>query len=120
MTRYKIVAVGVLTLASFSPISANADYLPKSIAAYGPEDCAPVVEQKMDQLGIIKDNVSNIDYIKQYYSDSEAGEEYEFEAWASFKNCKGNFVINMNKSCQISRDYTLGNCELGELTKPKS
>ncbi len=111
MTKPARVVVGAALLAVAVTGTAKADYLQKSITAYKPEDCKPVVEQVIDDRGIDRDNITKIEYLTYYISDSEAGEDYHFQAWMNFKNCKGNFVVDMNRACQIDKAYSMGNCD---------
>ncbi|TNE38236.1 MAG: hypothetical protein EP348_05200 [Alphaproteobacteria bacterium] len=96
-----------------------ADYLQKSIAAYDAKDCAPVVEQELDKEKIDRDKISKIDYIKDVISDSESGEEYNYQGWVSFKGCGGNYVVNMNRYCQIKTTFATGSCKIENLRKIK-
>jgi hypothetical protein len=112
--------LGLLLIVPFVSTCAESGYLPGSIAAYDAIDCAPVVEQEVTKLSIDRENISKIEYLKTAVSEGEIGERYDFEAWMSFRNCKGNFVIKMNRSCQISTVYPRGECQLNKITKTKS
>ncbi|PHQ71348.1 MAG: hypothetical protein COB93_03380 [Sneathiella sp.] len=119
----KLLYISVAIAAPFALLASCAedkDYLQSGISAYEPEDCAPVVEQHLDRLAFKKEGISKIEYLTSRISEGPAGEEYNYEAWLSFKNCTGNYAIVMNRFCQISNSYTTGNCELGSLTEPKS
>lgn len=35
-----------------------------------------------------------------------------YEGWVSFRNCKGNLVVETNRSCHILQSYTRGNCQV--------
>lgn len=99
---------------------ADSDYLPGSIAAYDAEDCAPVVEQEIDKLSIDRSNMTKIEYLKVRAVMGEIGEQYDYEGWLSFKNCKGNFVVKMNRNCQIQSVYPRSECQLDKIVKGSS
>ena len=114
----KLAICGV-TFFAVSSCTGDKDYLPASIAAYGPEDCKPVVEQAIDRAKISRSNISKIEYLTYYISESEAGEEYNYQGWLSFNNCKGNYVVDMNKLCQIETTYPRGNCRIEDIIAQK-
>ncbi|MEH6524583.1 MAG: hypothetical protein V7723_00810 [Sneathiella sp.] len=99
---------------------ADSDYLPGSIAAYDAEDCAPVVEQEIDRLSIDRTNMTKIEYLKVNIVMGEIGEQYDYEGWLSFKNCKGNYVVKMNRNCQIQSVYPRNECQLDKIVKNSS
>ena len=113
-----IVTCGV-ALFAIASCTSNNEYLQKSIAAFGPKDCKPVVEQQIDRLNIERSKISKIEYLTYYISESDAGEEYNYQGWLSFNSCKGNFVVDMNKSCQIERTYLMGNCRMEDIDAQK-
>ncbi|MFC4272168.1 hypothetical protein GQF03_14575 [Sneathiella chungangensis] len=115
---YKLAICGTIFFAASSCFG-NPDYLPSRIAAYGPEDCKPVVEQEIDRLHIDRQKITKIDYITFYISDSESGNEYNYQGWINFNNCTGNYVVNMNKSCQILSEYPMGSCRLEDVLAKK-
>ena len=115
MTKFAKLAFCSMAFITISSCGGNPEYLQKSIAAYGPEDCKPVVENEIDRLKIDRSNITKVDYLKEYISESESGEEYKYQGWMHFKNCKGNFVINMNRFCQIQTTFSTGDCQLDKL-----
>ncbi|USG61823.1 hypothetical protein NBZ79_02400 [Sneathiella marina] len=120
MTQNISKFLGFLVCIPFLSGCADSDYLPGGIAAYDAEDCAPVVEQEIDRLSIDRSNITKIEYIKSYISMGEIGELYDYEGWLSFKNCKGNYVVKMNRSCQIQAIYPRNECQLDKIVKNSS
>lgn len=120
MTKKNLKLLGMMVCISILSSCGNSDYLPSSIAAYDAEDCAPVVEQEIDRLSIDRSNLTKIEYIKVHISTGRIGRQYDFEGWLSFKNCKGNFVIKMNRSCQIRSAYPRTECQLDKIVKASS
>jgi hypothetical protein len=104
----------------FLSACAESDYLPGTIAAYDAIDCAPVVEQEITERSIDRENITKIEYLKTAVFEGEIGEQYDYEAWLSFKNCKGNFVVKMNRSCQVNTVYPRYECQLDKIVKPSS
>ena len=115
MIKFAKLAFSSLAFVALSSCGGNEDYLQKNIAAYGPEDCKPVVEKEIDNLKIDRGNITKTDYLTYYISQSETGEEYNYQSWMHFKNCKGNFVVNMNRFCQIQTTFSTGDCDLDKL-----
>ncbi|WP_340150725.1 hypothetical protein [uncultured Sneathiella sp.] len=114
----KLAICGVAFFA-VSSCAGDKDYLPANIAAYGPEDCKPVVEQAIDRADIDRSKISKIDYLTYYISESEAGEQYNYQGWLSFKDCTGNYVVDMNRYCQIQTAYPRGNCRMQDIVAQK-
>ncbi|MZR29299.1 hypothetical protein [Sneathiella litorea] len=115
MQNFRNILICGISFFALSSCAGNEDYLQQSIAAFGPEDCEPVVEQQIDRLKIDRNKISNIDYLTYHISEGDSGEEYNYQGWVSFNNCKGNFVVDMNKSCQILKTYSLGNCRMEDI-----
>lgn len=109
------LAICGFTFFAVSSCTGTEGYLPANIAAYGPEDCKPVVEQAIDKAEIDRSKISKIEYLKYYISESDAGEEYNYQGWLSFNNCKGNYVVDMNRYCQIQTTYPRGNCRMEDI-----
>ncbi len=99
------------------PVSAGS--IQSHIAAYGPEDCKPVVDQVIADKKIIESNISKIQYLTDYITMGEAGEIYNYQAWFSFKNCPGNYVVNMNSACQILTTWGTNGCQLDRIAMTK-
>ncbi len=95
---------------------ASAGSLQSHIAAYAPEDCKPVVDQVVSEKRIDKKNISKIQYLTDYVSEGENGEILNYQAWFSFKNCRGNYVVNMNKVCQIESTWGTDGCKLDRIS----
>ncbi|MDF2365701.1 hypothetical protein [Sneathiella sp.] len=115
MQNIRNLAVCGIAVFAISSCTGNEGYLQQNIAAFGPEDCEPVVEQQIDRLKIDRSKITRIDYLTYYISESESGETYNFQGWLDFNNCKGNFVVDMNRSCQIERTYPTGNCRMEDI-----
>ena len=120
MTRYISKLLGIATVVPFLSGCVDSDYLQGGIAAYDAEDCAPVVEREIDKLSIDRSKITKIDYIKSYVVQGEIGEQYDFEGWLSFDNCEGNFVIKMNRACQIQTIYPRSECQIEKISKTSS
>lgn len=119
MQNFRNIAICGVALFAIASCTSNSEYLQGSIAAFGPKDCKPVVEQQIDRLNIERNKISKIEYLTYYISESDAGEEYNYQGWLSFNSCKGNFVVDMNKSCQIERTYPTGNCRMEDIVAQK-
>jgi|19_taG_2_1085344.scaffolds.fasta_scaffold240303_1 hypothetical protein len=110
----KILICGI-TFIAVTSCSSNESNLQQGIAAFGPEDCKPVVEQQINDTNIDRNKISKIDYLTYYISESDSGEEYNYQGWISFNSCQGNFVVDMNRSCQIIKTYPMGNCRMEDI-----
>ncbi|MCF8467557.1 MAG: hypothetical protein K9G33_09170 [Sneathiella sp.] len=119
MNKFAKLAFSGLAFVAVSSCGGNEDYLQKNITANEPEDCKPVVEKEIDRLKIDRSNIEKTDYITYYISQSDTGEEYNYQGWMHFKNCSGNFVVNMNRFCQIQTTFSTGNCQLDKLIAKK-
>ena len=106
---------GLLAIGLFLSGPAYADSLQSHIAAYEPEDCAPVVDQVVAERKIIEKNILKLQYLTYYVTAGEDGEDFNYQAWFSFKNCKGNYVINMNSACQIISTWGTYDCTLDRI-----
>ncbi len=73
-------------------------------------DCKPVVEDYLERHSINQSDIKSVEYVTNYISAGEFGEEKDFEGWVSFKNCTGNLVIKMDRACYIRTDYVTGQC----------
>ncbi|MEX0583329.1 MAG: hypothetical protein WD185_06635 [Sneathiella sp.] len=113
------LAICGLAFFAVSSCTGDEDYLPKKIAAFGPEDCKPVVEQEIDRIAIDRSKISKIEYLTYHISEGEDGEEYNYQGWLSFNNCKGNYVVDMNRLCQIQAAYPRGNCKTEDILAQK-
>ncbi|WP_169543234.1 hypothetical protein [Sneathiella aquimaris] len=110
MNRYiRPLFFGYLAIANLN--LAMAASLQSEIAAYTAEDCAPVVQQHMTEVGIDPKHVEKIDYLTIHKNPGDnAGEDYEFQSWINFSSCQGNYVIMLDRSCFIQQSYFYGRC----------
>ena len=80
------------------------------VPAYGAGyACRDVVADRLAELGIESAEVSRIDYIR-IPSNRREGGVVGVEAWVSFRICRGNLVIIMDRHCRIKRTYGRGDC----------
>jgi hypothetical protein len=117
MIKISSLVFGVLVIFSTSIISSQAGSLQGSISAYEPEDCIPVVDEVVENLKIDRNLISDVQYLTDYVSMGEAGEEVNFQAWLSFATCKGNFAVNMTNVCQVLATFETGDCNLDLITQ---
>ncbi len=81
------------------------------VPAYGAgHACRDVVADRLAELGIDSAEVSGIDYIRIKSDRRGGGRVVGVEAWVSFRNCRGNLVIIMDRHCRIKRTYGRGDC----------
>ncbi len=106
-TLFGVILATALSFQAFPAISGS---IQSTIAAYEAEDCAPVVEDKLNSLSISQDQIKRINYITIQYNPSNDVEIYEYESWISFASCPGNLVIKMDNACFVNRMYARGGC----------
>ncbi|MAZ03815.1 MAG: hypothetical protein CMN56_11820 [Sneathiella sp.] len=119
MQHIQKLAICGLAFFTVSSCTVSDDYLPASIAAFEAKDCEPVVEQAIDKADIDRGKISKIEYLKHVISESDAGEEYNYQGWVNFNNCNGNYVVDMNRYCQIQTTYPRGNCKMQDIVAQK-
>ncbi len=71
--------------------------------------CRDVVADHLAELRIDSAEVLRIDYIR-IPSSRQNGGVVGIEAWVSFRTCRGNLVIIMDRHCRIKRTYGRGDC----------
>jgi hypothetical protein len=81
-----------------------------NLSVFVAQDCEPVVEDYLDRKNINRSEIKSVEYITNYISAGEFGEEKDFEGWVSFKGCTGNLVIKMDRACYIRTDYVTSQC----------
>ncbi len=97
--------------------AAQAGSIQSNISAFEAEDCKPVVEDYLDRKNIDRSQIKLIEYITIHLSGGEFGEQKDYEGWVSFKGCKGNLIIKMNRGCFIQTDYVTNQCNAQGLPK---
>lgn len=115
MKKSVCAAIGLVSLGLFAAGSVSAGSIQSHIAAYSPEDCKPVVDHVIAEKKIKEDNISKIQYLTDYVTMGETGEVFNYQAWFSFKNCPGNYVVNMNNACQILTTWSTNGCQLDRI-----
>jgi|GEM_PF-2495736 len=110
--KLKILGAAFLITSLTPVVPALSASLQSQIAAYDAEDCAPVVEQKISAQSIDPQQISKIEYITIHKNPGDDfGEEFEYEGWISFKTCKGNYVVSMDRACFIKQAYATYECD---------
>lgn len=117
MTQLKILLPATFLCAvSFSALG-QANSLVENIAAFDAKDCQPVVDQEIDRLNIDRSKISQLQYVTNDIDRRKFVGVSNYQAWLSFNNCKGNYVINMNKACQIETTWGTDECKLEDIQK---
>ena len=85
--------------------------------AYADDRCAGQIDEEISRFNLTDKTVSKIEIVEIYegHMDSAAIEYYE--GWVSFKECKGNLVIRMGRSCLFDTAYTTTECNIPGLKK---
>ncbi|MEH6545222.1 MAG: hypothetical protein V7701_02255 [Sneathiella sp.] len=75
--------------------------------------CSREFDKEIKELGIQKDQISNFSTVKIYGTgESGGGNLQRVEGWISFKDCKGNLIINLNEICTPQSNYTTNECSV--------
>ena len=115
MSQGKIFLSAIALFAFSFPAIATSGSLVENIAAFDAKDCEPVVNQEIDKLGIDRSKISQMQYVTNDVDRRKFVGISNYQAWLSFKSCKGNYVINMNKDCQIESTWGTDQCKLDDI-----
>lgn len=77
--------------------------------------CAGVVENDVKTLDLGDLEVGQVRYIVRSDGSVETGTTESLDGWVSFKNCKGNLVVLLSKSCTVRERYTTGPCRIKDI-----
>ena len=111
MSRFRTVSLCTLGLILAGPASANS--LQSTISAFEARDCAPVVDQVIEENAINRSDITKIEYLTiQINPGDDVAEEYDYEGWISFGSCKGNYVVSMDRVCFVQKAYATHECNL--------
>ncbi len=74
-------------------------------------DCAAAVQEKLRELSIPPDDVTEIRYqaVRQG-TRGGGGRVVGIEAWIKLASCRGNLVVQMRSSCKLRGHYGTGDC----------
>ena len=75
------------------------------------EYCAPVVTNRLSQLGVGSESVEEIIYANSY-SSGENAEVVAIHAWVKLRSCNGQLVVEMTTGCRIIQNYTRKECRV--------
>lgn len=110
----KIPGIFALSLGLFIMFPAAAapvyEYNPGFFESTWQIDCTSVVEKKTAELVADYAQIRKFSFLPTYGGDDEDAPVRGYEGWVSFKNCTGNLVIMMNKTCSIINVYTTNKC----------
>lgn len=102
-----------LVLMSVSPSFADPaeDYDSRFLQYPWSAECAQKIKDRVAKLVTDHGSIRKYDFVTRtggYDNSQPTG----YEVWVSFKDCKGNLVVETNASCQLTQSYTRGNCQV--------
>lgn len=106
MTKFPgALAASLLVLAFTAPAAAQT-------ATEGSQPCKATVDKQLAEWQIPADEISGISYIKKWSGAHKHGGSHVMgvNAWISLKSCRGELVVDMDKSCLKIQAYAQGDC----------
>ena len=75
--------------------------------------CSREFQREIKELGILKERIVNFSTVNIYSTgESGGGNLQRVEGWVSFKDCKGNLIINLTEICTPKSNYTTNECSV--------
>ena len=98
-------AIGFVCFMAVTPSNSNAQFRQRT--------CELVVQERLDQLAVDRNDVSKVTYDPIYEIDAEDNRSLDrINAWVRFGSCRGALIIDMLPNCYVKQVYTRGECKV--------
>lgn len=91
-------------------LSLLTSFLSFPVLAYS--QCDAEIEKAISRFDLENKTIHEKYITRGHNFGSREGGSSSFDIWISFKECSGNLVIRLGRSCQFERAYTKGECAI--------
>lgn len=75
--------------------------------------CGREFKKEIKDLGILEERIEGFSTTNIYdMGESGGGTLRRVEGWVSFKDCRGNLIINLTEICTLQSNYTTHECSV--------
>ncbi len=83
-----------------------------SFPVFAQNRCDAEIEKVIDRYDLGNKTINKKFFTRNHSFGSREGGSSSYDVWISFKECSGNLVIRLGRSCQFETAYTKGECTI--------